>query len=63
VALLSKPLGIRFTVNNIPAGVKSYHIVRVNRTLNDRNVVTQGLLSKTVAFNGWWAWDNGDDKD
>lgn len=53
VSLTSRPLGIKFTVNNLPDTVQSYKIVRVHRTNKDRNVVTQGLLSKTVKFTGW----------
>ena len=53
MSLTSKPLGIKFTVNNLPEEVHSYRIVRVHRTNADRNVVTQGVLSKTLKFNGW----------
>lgn len=56
-SLVSKPLGIRFTVKNIPATVKTYAIVRATRTAADRNIVTQGLLSKTIAYSGWRAQD------
>lgn len=55
VQLMSRPLGIKFTVNNLPKEVKAYKIVRVMRTAADRNVVTQGLLSKTIDFSGWSA--------
>lgn len=51
--LNSRPIGLYFTVNNLPEGVMAYEIVRCRRTLDDRTVVTQGLLSKTVNFRGW----------
>lgn len=51
--LISHPLGIVFYVQNLPTDVVAYEIVRCDRTLADRTVVTQGLLNKTVRFNGW----------
>lgn len=51
--LLSHPLGISFTIKNLPSEVKSYQIVRCRRTLSDKTVLMQGLLSRTVAFSGW----------
>ena len=51
--LTSHPLGIQFEVNNLPNEVVSYEIVRCKRTANDRTVLTQGLLNKTVYFTGW----------
>lgn len=52
--LISHPLGIVFYVQNLPTDVVAYEIVRCDRTLADRTVVTQGLLNKTVRFNGWY---------
>ena len=51
--LRSKPIGLYFTVNNLPKDVEAYEIVRCRRTFSDRTVVTQGLLNKTVNFRGW----------
>lgn len=51
--LVSRPIGLEFNVRNIPNGAVAYEIVRCRRTLEDRTVVTQGLLSKTVNFRGW----------
>jgi hypothetical protein len=42
-----------FYVQNLPIDVVAYEIVRCDRTLADRTVVTQGLLNKTLKFNGW----------
>lgn len=56
IQLISRPLGIKFTVNNLPKKVNAYKIVRVKRTEKDRNIVTQGVLSKTIDFSGWSAW-------
>lgn len=52
--LVSHPLGIMFYVNNLPTDVVAYEIVRCDRTLADRTIVTQGLLNKTIRFNGWY---------
>lgn len=51
--LSSHPIGIQFNVKNIPEDVMAYEIVRCRRTMSDRTVVTQGLLSKTFNFRGW----------
>ena len=51
--LVSHPLGIIFYVQNLPTDVIAYEIVRCDRTSADRTVVTQGLLNKTIRFNGW----------
>lgn len=51
--LVSHPLGILFSVTNIPSEAKAYEIVRCERTLNDRTIVAQGILNKTVDFHGW----------
>lgn len=45
-----KPIGIEFTVKNIPAGTKAYEIVRCKRTYDDRTVLMQGILSDTTSF-------------
>lgn len=51
--LVSHPLGILFSVTNVPSEVKAYEIVRCDRTQADRTVVTQGLLNRTIDFHGW----------
>ena len=51
--LVSHPLGIVFEVNNLPSEVKSYEIVRCNRTQIDRTIVAQGLLNRTLQFRGY----------
>lgn len=58
--LSSHPIGIQFNVKNIPGGVMAYEIVRCRRTMSDRTVVTQGLLSKTFNFRGWKGSDSFD---
>lgn len=57
--LVSHPLGIQFTVQNLPTEVSAYEIVRCDRTISDRTVVSQGLLNKTQQFSGWRAHDPG----
>lgn len=49
--LLGFPLGLEFTINNIPEGVVSYEIVRCDRTAQDRTVVMQGVLSEITNYN------------
>lgn len=44
-------LGVQFRVNNLPADVVAYEIVRCDRTQADRTVVMQGALGATVYFN------------
>ncbi len=41
--ILSKNIGIEFTVNNVPTGLQ-YFIVRVPRESNDKSVLAQGVL-------------------
>ncbi len=51
--LVSNPIGIMFEVRNLPKDAVAYEIVRCKRTLSDRTVITQGVLSKTINFKGW----------
>lgn len=44
------PLGIQFTVNNIPTDVKAFEIVRCQRTVSDRTVLMQGALSNLLKY-------------
>lgn len=51
VALVTFPMGLRFKVENIPAGVTGVEIVRCERTLADRGIIGQGVLSKLAREN------------
>ena len=46
--LVTHPLGIRFTVKNIPTdqGITGFEIVRCERTIQDRTILMQGVLSE-----------------
>lgn len=48
VALVTHPMGIRFKVKNIPTGVKGFEIVRCERTVSDRTVLMQGIVSEVI---------------
>lgn len=54
-ALTVRPLGIEFTVKNLPDDVTSYEIVRCKRSDSDRSTITQGIIgavnSPTIAPN------------
>lgn len=43
--VISKPLGIKFTVKNFPIDAASYEIVRCDRTEKDRTIVSQGVIT------------------
>lgn len=43
-ALVVRPLGIEFTVKNLPSDVTSYEIVRCKRSESDRATITQGVI-------------------
>ena len=45
ITLTTKPLGIEFEVDNLPDEVVRYEIVRCDRTLSDRTILAQGLVS------------------
>lgn len=45
-----RPLGIKFTVRNVPVGAVSYEIVRCDRTENDRTVVMQVVGSRVYEY-------------
>lgn len=49
-ALITKPLGIEFEVNNLPKDAVRYEIVRCERTANDRTIVAQGAVSCLTNF-------------
>ena len=44
------PLGLQFTVTNLPGSVKAYEIVRCQRTVNDRTVLMQGAISNLIKY-------------
>lgn len=46
--LVTHPLGIQFTVKNLPPSVKAYEIVRCERTVSDRSVLMQGIVSEVI---------------
>ena len=46
--LLVYPLGIQFTVNNLPDEVIAYEIVRCPRTISDIATISQGVLSRPI---------------
>lgn len=48
IGVKGKPLGIRFTIGNIPMDgeITAYEIVRVTRTITDKATVSQGYISK-----------------
>lgn len=52
LSVVTKPLGIEFTVENLPEEVKRYEIVRCERTAADRTVVSQGVVSNITAYDG-----------
>jgi hypothetical protein len=45
LSVVTKPLGIEFEVNNLPSDVVRYEIVRCERTLSDRTILAQGVVS------------------
>lgn len=45
ISVTTKPLGIEFEVNNLPSEVVRYEIVRCERTISDRTVLAQGVVS------------------
>ena len=44
--LLSHPLGVQFSITNLPSEVKAVEIVRCERTVADKTVLMQGAVSK-----------------
>lgn len=53
LALVTHPLGIEFTIKNIPAGVVGVEIVRAKRTYADRSIAMQGAISRVGVFNNF----------
>ena len=52
LAVVTKPLGIEFKVENLPDDVVRYEIVRCERTASDRTIVSQGIVSSVTAYDG-----------
>lgn len=48
--LVTHPLGIQFTVKGLPESVKAYEIVRCDRTVSDRSVLMQGIVSEVIDY-------------
>lgn len=48
LSVVTHPLGVRFKVKNIPAGVTGYEIVRCERTVADRSILAQGIVSQVL---------------
>lgn len=48
--LLGVPIGIQFTIRNLPKNIVAYEIVRCNRGLNDSKNVTQGIVSRPLSI-------------
>lgn len=48
VAVVTHPLGIEFEVKNIPSGVTGFEIVRCERTILDRTIAMQGVISQVM---------------
>jgi hypothetical protein len=46
VKLVAKPLGIRFSFRDLPDDVKAIEIVRVERTLSNSTILSQGVIYK-----------------
>lgn len=46
--LVVHPMGIRFTVNNLPDTVSKYEIVRCGRDVSDISTITQCVLSRPI---------------
>lgn len=48
VAVVTHPLGIEFEVKNIPQGITGFEIVRCERTILDRTIAMQGIISQVM---------------
>lgn len=44
------PMGIQFTINNLPSDVKAFEIVRCKRSASDRTVLMQGVISTLTNY-------------
>lgn len=48
--LVTHPLGIQFTIKGLPESVKAYEIVRCDRTVADRSILMQGVVSEVIDY-------------
>lgn len=48
--LVTHPLGIQFIVKNVPKDVTGYEIVRCDRTVADRSILMQGVVSDVCNY-------------
>lgn len=46
------PLGLEFEFKNVPTGISKIEIVRAKRDIQDRTILTQGLISKVCRYSG-----------
>jgi hypothetical protein len=46
--LYAYPLGVQFTVNNLPEQVVAYEIVRCGRSMTDIATISQGVVSRPI---------------
>lgn len=59
-SLLSVPLGIQFTVKNMPIDAVAYEIVRCDRTIEDRTIVSQGVITPIYNYRILETKESGD---
>ena len=48
--LVGKALGLQFEVTNVPEEAVAYEIVRCKRTIDDRTVLMQGVISEITSY-------------
>ena len=48
--LIGKALGLQFEVSNVPEEAVAYEIVRCRRTIDDRTVLMQGVISEITNY-------------
>lgn len=58
--LLSHPLGVQFSIANLPSEVKAVEIVRCERTVADKTVLMQGAISKVGNYKHMSGKDGSD---
>lgn len=54
IDLSVRPLGINFTVRNLPEGCVGYEIVRCNRSVTDIATLSQGVVSRPITQQYTW---------
>lgn len=50
LTVVTHPLGVKFTVRNLPQGITGYEIVRCERTISDRSILAQGIVSSITNY-------------